>query len=155
MRINPLGDGDLRSSKVESKKTSKKGKKKISGDKEKVGFFEILDETEAELLEKKLEKMVDEIIEAGNDLARSPTPRNLERYKEKIREFLKLIEKRLYKISGKIDIETKRPKLHVIAEKINEKLEELARALFQAEKPTMEIAAKVGEINGLILDIYE
>ncbi len=153
MRINPLGDGDLRSNKVERKKTIRKGKKTERS--EGKGFFEILSESELDLLEERLQILVDEIVEAGNELVRSPTPSNLEEYKSKIKDFLKLIEKKLYKISGKMDLKTNMPKLHVVVEEINEKLEELAKALFEAEKGTLNIAAKVGEINGLILDIYE
>ena len=153
MRINPLGDGDLRSNKIERKKTIRKGKKAKRS--EEKGFFEILSESELDLLEERLQILVDEIVEAGNELVRSPTPSNLEEYKSKIKDFLKLIEKKLYKISGKMDLKTNMPKLHVVVEEINEKLEELAKALFEAEKGTLNIAAKVGEINGLILDIYE
>ncbi len=155
MRINPLGDGDLRSNKIEEKKKTSKKRKKGKGVEEKGGFFEILSDSEVNFLEKRLQELVDDIVEAGNDLARSPTLGNLERYRSKIREFLKLLEKRLYKISGKVDLETKKPKLHVVVEEINDRLEEIAKALFEAEKPTINIAAKVGEINGLILDIYE
>ncbi len=153
MRINPLGDGDVKSTKVEEKKKAKKKgfhHKKIVDD---VGFFEVLDDVELEALERRLAELVDEIIEAGNDLARSPTRRNLEKYKKKIKEFLKLVEKKLYKLSGRMDLESKKPKLHVVAEEVDKRIAEIAEAVFKAERPTLNIAARVGEINGLILDL--
>ncbi len=153
MRINPLGDGDFKSTKVEEKKKAKKKgfhHKKIVDD---VGFFEVLDDVELEALERRLAELVDEIIEAGNDLARSPTRRNLEKYKKKIKEFLKLVEKKLYKLSGRMDLESKKPKLHVVAEEVDKRIAEIAEAVFKAERPTLNIAARVGEINGLILDL--
>ncbi len=153
MRINPLGDGDLKSNKVEEKKKAKKKGKKYTSGVEDVGFFDVLEDVELEVIERRLAELVDEIVEAGNELSRSPTRRNLERYKRKIKEFLQLVEKKLYKLSGKVDLETRRPKLHVVVEEINERLEELTKALIEAEKPTINLAARVGEINGLIIDL--
>jgi len=153
VRINPLGDGDLKSNKVEEKKKAKKKGKKYTSGVEDVGFFDVLEDVELEVIERRLAELVDEIVEAGNELSRSPTRRNLERYKRKIKEFLQLVEKKLYKLSGKVDLETRRPKLHVVVEEINERLEELTKALIEAEKPTINLAARVGEINGLIIDL--
>ncbi len=155
LRINPLGDGDLRSGKVEEKKKAgKKGKRRYKTIEEK-SFFEVLDDAEAEELERKIQELVEGIIEAGNELARSPTPKNLSVYKDRIKRFLKLLEKKMYRVSGKMDMETRQPKLHIVVEKVNEKLEELAKALFSSERPTLSIAARVGEINGLILDLLK
>ncbi|WP_297510618.1 YaaR family protein [Thermococcus sp.] len=155
MRINPLGDGDLKSGKVEEKKKASKKKGRRYKSVEEKSFFEVLSDAEAEELEKKIQELVEGIIEAGNELARSPTPRNLEIYKERIKKFLKLVEKKMYRVSGKMDLETSQPKLHVVVEKVNEKLEELAHALFSSERPTLNIAARVGEINGLILNLLK
>ncbi len=156
MRINPLGDKDIEGSrKVEEKKKSSKKRRKYRKAVEEKSFFEVLDDTEIEELEKNLQEIVEGIIKAGNELSRSPTPRNLDIYKEKIKRFLKLIGRKLYRISGKMDLESGSPKIHVVVEKVNEKLEEIADALFSSEKPTLNIAARVGEINGLILDLLK
>ena len=153
MRINPLEDGDLKSTGIEGKKKLlKKSKVKSS---EKASFFDVLEEAEAEELEKNLSLLVDEIVASGNELVRSPTPQNLSRYKEAIKKFLKLIEKKLYKISERVDTSTGAPRLHVIVEKIDEKLKELAEAVFSSERVTINLASKVEEINGLILDLYK
>jgi len=153
MRINPLENSEIRSNKVEEKrklkKKSKYGKRSVN----EPDFFDVFEDAEAEALEKRLNEMVDAIIQAGNDLARSPTKRNLTKYKEKIREFLKFVEKKLYKIADNMDFTADKPRLHVIAEKIDRKLEELTNALLAAERPTLNIMARVGEINGLILDL--
>ena len=94
-------------------------------------------------------------MSAGNELVRSPTPQNLSKYKEAIKKFLKLIEKKLYKISGRLDTSTGAPRLHIVVEKIDEKLKELAEAIFSSERATINLASKVEEINGLILDLYK
>ncbi len=153
MRINPLGDGDLKSEKIEEKKRAKRKKKKGAFGVEEPGFFDVLEDVELKALEERLAELVDEIVDAGNELSRSPTRRNLERYKRKVKEFLQLVEKKLYKLSGRMDLETRKPKLHVIVEEINEKLDELTKALLEAERPTLNLAARVGEINGLIIDL--
>jgi len=153
VRINPLEDGDLKSSGIEKKK--KLLKKSRVKSPEKVSFFDVLEEAEAEELEKKISLIVDEIVSTGNELVRSPTPQNLSKYKEAIKKFLKLIEKKLYKISGKLDTSTGAPRLHIVVEKIDEKLKELAETIFSSERATINLASKVEEINGLILDLYK
>ena len=153
MRINPLGDSELRSNKIEEKRKLKKKSKYGRHSINEPDFFDVFEDVEVEALEKRLNEMIDAIIRAGNDLARSPTKKNLAKYKERIREFLKFVEKKLYKVADNMDFSTNKPRLHVIAEKIDEKLEDLTNALLAAERPTLNIMARVGEINGLILDL--
>ena len=151
MRIDPLGGEPLKNQEVKGKKVKRGSsiREVKKGD-----FFETLGRIEAEKLEELLHEAVEEILEAGNDLVRSPTSVNLEKYKNAIKRFLKLVEKNLYKLAGKVDPATGRIRLHMIAEEVNEKLQELAEKVMSGERRTINWVAKVEEINGLILNLY-
>lgn len=107
-----------------------------------------------EQFEKLLKEALEEVIESGNELVRSPTPSNLKRYKNAIKEFLKLVEKKLYKLSGSFDMTSGKAKLHVVVEEVNEKLMDLAEKIMKNEWQTINLAARIEEINGLILNLY-
>lgn len=152
MRIEPpSNDPKLKSTNVKGKKLSKREGIDKKGSSSFVNFFE---EAQEEVVRKTIEEMVSEVVEAGNDFVRSPTQENLKRYKERIKEVLRYIEKHLYKIAGKYDFGSQ-PRLHIVAEQIDEKLEQIASLLMEAEKNTLKLAEKVGEINGLIFDLYK
>ncbi|MDK2839373.1 MAG: uncharacterized protein PWQ83_923 [Thermosipho sp. (in: thermotogales)] len=154
MRIEPTGDPKIKNENIKKKK-GLKGKHKVSFSSETPGFFDVLLDVEEEQINQELERIVNDILEAGNDFVRSPTPDSLRKYKEKIKKFLKLIEKKMYKLGGKMDYATNTPRLHVIVEEIDSKLQNLAEKLISSEAGTINFAAKVEEINGLILDLYK
>ncbi|HOJ88037.1 MAG TPA: YaaR family protein [Pseudothermotoga sp.] len=148
MRINPLEDGNFKSSEVKRKKQIKsKALSEIS----RSGFFEILEDVEEEKIDELLEDLIKKVVNTGNELVRSPTQENFKNYRESIKEFLKLIEKRLYKVGRQLsnDID-----LHVVAREINQRLEQIAKDLIEAEKGAIMLAAKVQEIYGLLMDLY-
>ncbi|ABR30696.1 hypothetical protein SU69_04265 [Thermosipho melanesiensis] len=154
MRIEPTGDPKIKNEAIKKKKKAK-GKHKVGFSNETPGFFDVLLDVEEEKINVELERIVQDILDAGNDFVRSPTPDTLRRYKEKIKKFLKLIEKKMYKLAGKMDYSTNSPRLHVIVEEVDEKLKNIAEKLITSEGGTINFAAKVEEINGLILDLYK
>lgn len=152
MRIEPpTNDPKLKSAQVKGKKASRK----TSVDHpDKSSFASVFEEVGTEVLKRNIEEMVSEVVEAGNDFVRSPTSENLRRYKEKIKQVLKYVEKNLYKLAGKYDFSSQ-PRLHLIAEQIDERLGQITSMLMEAEKNTLALAQKVGEINGLLFDLYK
>jgi len=149
LRVNPAGNNPPR-------EIGKRKSKKVSGSHgryskvEGKGFADFLDEEE----EKDLSTLINEIFESGNAFSRSPSEKNLKDYKRKIKEFLKLIEKRLYTMTELSSIENKKAKLYFIVDKINSNLEEMSKKIFSSEKTTIYFASKVGDINGLLMDLY-
>lgn len=151
MRIDPLGGESLKNQEVKGKKSKRTSR---TGEVEKKEFFDIMRDISVEQFEKLLEEAVEEVIESGNELVRSPTPSNLKRYKNAIKEFLKLVEKKLYKLSGSFDMTSGKAKLHVVVEEVNEKLMDLTEKIMKNEWQTINLAARIEEINGLILNLY-
>ncbi|MGM0640563.1 MAG: YaaR family protein [Thermotogota bacterium] len=153
MYINPTGNNKSEN----SKKTKKSKRKKTSSTNSKSiedGFFDILSNTEYKISEKEIKKLMDEILNFGNRFVKSPTQNNLKNYKHSIKEFLKKIEKKLYKVKEDIDMENDSPRLHVIAEVVDNKIKEITDAVMIKEKNTLFYASRVEEINGLLLDLY-
>ncbi|BBE31389.1 hypothetical protein OSSY52_15300 [Tepiditoga spiralis] len=154
MFINPMGDNNKPNNSKKSKKIKKKGTKSIHKTAENSGFFDILTNTEYEISEKELKKLVDSILDLGNRFVRSPTQRNLKEYKRSIKEYLKKIEKSIYKVREGLNLDDDIPRLHIIAEVVDQKIQSITDAIMNKEKDTLFYASKVEEINGLLLDLY-
>jgi len=155
MYINPMGDNtNPESEKIRKKKVKKGDSKKTGKADDTSGFFDILMETEIEISEKELKKMVDEIFVQGNRFVRSPTMPNLNSYKESIKKYLKKVEKKMYRVKEEMNLENDSPRLHIIAEKVDEKIQQITESIMNKEKNTLFYAARVEEINGLLLDLY-
>ncbi|MFN4190020.1 MAG: YaaR family protein [Pseudothermotoga sp.] len=148
MRINPLEDGSFKSSEVKKKKQIRS---KSPSEVSRSNFFEILEDVEEDKLDELLEQLIKKVISAGNELVRSPTQENFKNYRESIKEFLKVIEKRLYKVGRQI---SKDIDLHVVGQEIDQRLEQIAKDLMEAEKGAIMLAARVQEIYGLLMDLY-
>lgn len=152
MLVNPMGDGGSSSSTNKIKKNNKSRKKSVDNKKE--GFFDILLSTEKELSEKELKILIDSILNNGNKFVRSPTPKNLRDYKQAIKEYLKKIEKFLIKVKEDVEIDGQTPRIHVVAEIVDQKINDITEMIMKKEKNTISFASRVEEINGLLLDLY-
>lgn len=137
----------MKSHQIKNKKVVK-GKLSSRASQE-TGFLDVLEEVEEETYNQLLEKAIRSVVDTGNDLVRSPTEENFKRYRESVKQFLKLVEKKLYKIERERGID-----LHVVASQVNEKLNEIADALLQAESGAIKLSARVEEIYGLLINIY-
>jgi len=132
---------------IKNKKVSK-GKLSTRASQQ-TGFLDVFEEVEEDTYNQLLEKAIRSVVDTGNDLIRSPTEENFKKYRESVKQFLKLIEKKLYRIEKDRGID-----LHVVASQVNEKLNEIANSLLQAESGAIKLSAKVEEIYGLLINIY-
>jgi hypothetical protein len=153
MYINPTGNNKSENTK-KSKKTKRKKSTSLKSSSIEDGFFDILTDTEYKITEREIKKLLDEILNFGNRFVKSPTQSNLKNYKQSIKEFLKKIEKKIYKVKEDIDMENGSPRLHVIAEVVDNKIKEITESVMNKEKNTLFYASRVEEINGLLLDLY-
>ena len=60
-----------------------------------------------------------------------------------------------YIIKSEVDFQNSIPKLHIVAEVVDEKMKELTDVLLKKEKSTLIYASTIEQINGLILDLYK
>jgi len=148
LRINPLEDGSLRSSNVKKKKSKKS--QKIESDFQK-GFIETLEDIQVSDLERALQATIKEVVDLGNNLIRSPTTQNFHEYREAVKSFLKLIEKRLYIVDKNF---SPQEGLYMVAREVDEKLQQIAESLIDMEKSALNLSAKIETIYGLLMDLY-
>ena len=79
----------------------------------------------------------------------------MRRYRALIKDFMNEIVNRSHKFSRENFLDRRgRHRVYGIVRLVDEKLDELAQELMKEEKDEIAILAKVGEIRGLLLDIF-
>lgn len=120
-----------------------------------VSFTEVMGKKREDLLHEKMTKMMQDIEDQGKVLAESRTVEDLKKYKRMVKEFmedavnngLKLEEQRGFNRRG-------RTKVYKIVKEVDSKLIDLTNAVLQKEKSGLDILGMVGEIKGLLINIY-
>ena len=109
---------------------------------------------EAELAQR-LNLMMEEIVMQGDKLVKRMDVRDMRRYRSLIKEFMNEIVNRSHKFSRENFLDRRgRHRVYGIIRLVDEKLDELAQELVKDEHDKISILAKVGEIRGLLLDIF-
>lgn len=109
---------------------------------------------EAELAQR-LNLMMEEIVMQGDKLVKRMDVRDMQRYRSLIKEFMNEIVNRSHKFSRENFLDRRgRHRVYGIIRLVDEKLDELAQELVKDEHDKISILAKVGEIRGLLLDIF-
>lgn len=106
-------------------------------------------------LQAKVDALMTDITVQGERLARHMDIRDLKRYRGLIKEFLNEVVYRSHKFSRENFLDRRgRHRVYGIIRKIDETLDALAEELMLDEKDHLAILSKIGEIEGLILDIF-
>lgn len=109
---------------------------------------------EAELAGR-LNLLMEEIVMQGDKLEKRMDIKDMKRYRSLIKDFLNEIVNRSHKFSRENFLDRKgRHRVYGIIRKVDEKLDELAQELVKDEKDAIAILSKIGEIRGLLLDIF-
>ena len=138
-----------------SKTGANKIEKKESIPAESVSFTEVMGKKREEVLYAKMTKMMQDIEDQGKILSTSQTVEDLKKYKKLVKEFLddavnnglKLEEQRGFNRRG-------RTKVYKIVKEVDSKLIDLTNAVLDKEKNGLKILNMVGEIQGLIINMY-
>ena len=144
-------DKNKRLSKVDSKKIKKTQEKVVS----RLSFTEILENTEEEKMRQALNEILEEINKKGRELIDKRTVENLLAYKKMVRDFvedavdfgLKVNARRGYGLSG-------RTKILRTVSTIDQRLVELTDIIIKQEKKGVSLLKKVGQIEGLLVNIF-
>ena len=110
--------------------------------------------TDAEL-QAKVDALMEDITAQGNRIAQHMDIRDMKRYRTLIKDFLNEVVYRSHKFPRENFLDRKgRHRVYGIIKLIDENLDELASELVSDEKDHISILSKIGEIEGLLLDIF-
>ena len=103
----------------------------------------------------RLNLMMEEIVMQGDKITKRMDVKDMRRYRALIKDFMNEIVNRSHKFSRENFLDRRgRHRVYGIVRLVDEKLDELAQELMKEEKDKIAILAKVGEIRGLLLDIF-
>jgi hypothetical protein len=106
-------------------------------------------------LQEKVEQMLKDISLQGRLIAKHMDIREMKKYRGLIRDFLNEIVNRSHKFSRENFLDRRgRHRVYGIIRLIDKNLDELAQELVEEEKDPISILGRVGEIEGLLLDIF-
>ena len=119
---------------------------------EKKDFSQSFSQERHKKSEEQLNKMIDDIKKRGSKLITTKTYVDVIMYKKMIKEYLESILKFMYET--KKDISFWQTQYFITVDTVDNKLEELTKALLSDEKDNINIASTIDEIQGMIVDIY-
>lgn len=145
MKINKINKPEING-------TSKASSANMS---EQVIFQEMMNEKRNDQQSQRFKQMLDKVEKQGKNLAEKQTVANLLEYKKMVKEFLgeavdhglKLEKQGGFRRGGK-------SKIFKIVKKIDEKLLDLTNEIISTEKKGIDMLSYVGEIQGLLVNIY-
>lgn len=137
------------------KKTGSTAKKKVHNQNAPIAFNEIMAVTEEKREQSHLDDMLDDIREKGKELSDKKEVEILLAYKGMVKSFieeavtfgLKVVERRGHGRSG-------RSKIMRLVSMIDEKMIDMTENLLKEENASIKLLGKIGEIEGLLLNIY-
>lgn len=106
-------------------------------------------------LQAKVDALMTDITIQGERIARHMDIRDLKKYRGLIKDFLNEVVYRSHKFSRENFLDRRgRHRVYGIIRKIDETLDALAVELMMDEQDHLAILSRIGEIEGLLLDIF-
>lgn len=117
--------------------------------------FTLVSRIEEQELQNALANMMEEITRQGDKLAKHRDIKDMRRYRALIKDFLNEVVNRSHAFSRENFLDRKgRHRVYGIIRLIDENLDQLAQELVKDEQDNLAILNKIGEIRGLLLDIF-
>lgn len=136
--------------KIGSSSSSIPSEKKITTSRK--GFSQSFQFANQKKSEQELKKMMDSIKKRGNRLAITKMYSDVRIYKNMIKEYLESVLEHMYGV--KKDVSFWQTQYFITVDVVDKKLEELTQMVMSEQKDNLNIAGKIDEISGLIIDIY-
>lgn len=117
--------------------------------------FMLSSKIEEEGLKERLNQMMQEIVQQGDRISKKTDIRDMRRYRALIKDFMNEVVNRSHKFSRENFLDRRgRHRVYGIIKRVDQTLDELAQELVKDEKDHIAILSKIGEIKGLLLDIF-
>lgn len=109
---------------------------------------------EAEL-QARLQTLMEEITMQGEKLSKRRDVKDMKHYRALVKEFLNEVVTHSHSFSRENFLDRRgRHRVYGIIRLVDENLDQLAQELMKDEKDNIAILTKIGEIQGLLLDIF-
>ena len=116
--------------------------------------FMLVSNIEEKDLQNKLGSLMDEITAQGERIAKHMDVTDMKKYRSLVKEFMNEVVTHSHEFSRENFLDRRgRHRVYGIVRLVDKNLDDLARELVKDEKDTLTILNKVGEIQGLLLDI--
>lgn len=117
--------------------------------------FTLTSQIEESELQEKLQSLMEAITMEGDKISKKKDLRDVKHYRGLIKEFLNEVVSRSHAFSRENFLDRRgRHRVYGIIRLIDENLDELTRELMKEEKDNLAILSTIGEIRGLLLDIF-
>jgi hypothetical protein len=117
-------------------------------------FSDLMRQQEQNATEEQLKRMLEQIQKQGERLAKSMTVRELRQYRLMVKRFLEDTVRRGVGIKETRGFDRRgRTKRYKLLDEIDARLLEMADELLEHEQGRLEILRKIGEIQGLLINL--
>ena len=117
--------------------------------------FVLTSKLEDASLAERLNLMMQDIVQQGERISKKNDIKDMQRYRILIKDFMNEVVTRSHVFSRENFLDRKgRHRVYGIIRQVDDELDELARELVKDEKDNIAILAKIGQIQGLLLDIF-
>lgn len=117
--------------------------------------FTLASHIEEAQLQARLNTLMEEITMQGDKLAKKKDIRDMRKYRGLVKEFMNEVVSRSHQFSRENFLDRRgRHRVYGIIRLVDQTLDELAAELIKDEKDNLTILGKIGEIRGLLLDIF-
>ena len=117
--------------------------------------FTLASHIEESELQTRLNSLMEEITMQGDKLAKRRDVKDMKHYRGLIKDFMNEIISRSHSFSRENFLDRRgRHRVYGIIRLVDQNLDELAQELMKDEQDHLAILGKIGEIQGLLLDIF-
>lgn len=120
-----------------------------------IQFQSVMDQERSQVTYDRLSKKVKEIEEQGKKLTDNQTVDNLRKYKKMVRDFLKDAVENGLELAEDFGFNHRgSTRTYRLVKEVDKKLIDLTKEVLDNEKSALNIASLVGEIKGMLINIY-
>ena len=117
--------------------------------------FMLVSNIQEKELQERIGGLMSHINEQGKKISKKKDIRDMRRYRELIKSLLNEVVYRSHQFSRENFLDRRgRHRVYGIIRLVDKNLDELAEELMKDEKDNISILSKIGEIEGLLLDIF-
>lgn len=117
--------------------------------------FMLASNIEEQELQTRLNTLMEDITMQGKKLSKRMDIRDMKKYRGLVKEFMNEVINRSHSFSRENFLDRRgRHRVYGIVRLLDQNLDDLAQELVKDEKDHLAILEKIGEIEGLILDIF-